>query len=47
LPLLVVVFEVVRLALLLGLLGPALLDDPRCSEVPSRAGGAALDRCEL
>jgi hypothetical protein len=46
LPLLLVVFEVVRFALLLGLLGPALLD-PRCSEVPSRADGAALDRCEL
>jgi len=44
LPLLAVVF-VVRFVLLLEL-GPALLD-PRCSEVPSRAGGTALDRCEL
>jgi hypothetical protein len=44
LPLLVVVF-VVRIVLMLEL-GPTLLD-PRCSEVPSRAGGTALDRCEL
>jgi hypothetical protein len=45
LPLFVVLF-VLLLLLLLYELGPAMLD-PRSSEVPSRAGGAALDRCEL
>jgi hypothetical protein len=49
LPLFVVLFVLLLLLLLLLLLyelGSAMLD-PRSSEVPSRAGGAALDRCEL